>query len=434
MEDSNRQQTVSLKPGESKQLEFHVDGLPTGTHQGSVGIVGQDGLAADDARFFTVEVKPAWRILVVAPKPAQDRALFLTQALAPTLSRKRGRARFDCQIISMEELPRQSLDGYAAVCLLDPTPLEPLVWQKLAEYAAEGHGVAIFLGRNARPVDSFNVPAAQQLLSGTLLRQARVPEGDVYLAPRDFEHPVLADFRRQSTNIPWDAFPVFRYWELEPPPKGVGVVLPYLDGRPALLERSVGNGRAMTMTTPVSDAPNDQPWNLLPLGEAWPFVILVNNMMTYLVGGSQQQLNYFAGQTAVLPVDEQSRQRAYVLSAPGGMKFPLPADLKQHTLLITTTEQPGNYRIQAGGRASGVDRGFSVNLAPEQTDLDRLDEKEMLALFGPFKPHVAHNLDQIDRSISMARVGRELYPPLILIVALALALEHLVANRFYKLP
>ena len=58
----------------------------------------------------------------------------------------------------------------------------------------------------------------------------------------------------------------------------------------------------------------------------------------------------------------------------------------------------------------------------------------MLALFGPFKPHVAHNLDQIDRSISMARVGRELYPPLILIVALALALEHLVANRFYKLP
>ena len=80
------------------------------------------------------------------------------------------------------------------MCLLDPPPLEPAVWQKLADYAAEGHGVAIFLGRNARPVDSFNAPAAQQLLPGKLLRQARRPDGDTVLAPRNFEHPVLAEF------------------------------------------------------------------------------------------------------------------------------------------------------------------------------------------------------------------------------------------------
>ena len=218
--------------------------------------MGEDGLAADDVRFFTVEVKPAWPVLVVAPKPTQQRALFLTEALAPALLRKRGRARFDCQEIDFEQLPRQALDEYAAVFLLDPPPLEPAVWQKLADYAAGGHGVAIFLGRNARPVDSFNVPAAQQLLPGKLLRQARRPDGKLCLAPHEFEHPVLTAFRRQATAIPWDDFPVFRYWELEPPPPGVGVLLPYIDGRPALLERSLGNGHVLCMTTPVSDSPS----------------------------------------------------------------------------------------------------------------------------------------------------------------------------------
>ena len=163
-----------------------------------------------------------------------------------------------------------------------------------------------------------------------------------------------------------------------------------------------------------------------------PRMMLVNGMMAYAVGSSQQQLNYSAGQTAVLPVDEQSRQRSYVLSTPGGLKFPLPADLKQHTLVVTATEQPGNYRVQAGGLASGVDRGFSVNLAPEQTQLDRLDDKQAKELFGPFKVPIAHSREQINRSINIARVGRELYPPLIFLVAMVLAMEYFVANRFYK--
>ena len=97
--------------------------------------------------------------------------------------------------------------------------------------------------------------------------------------------------------------------------------------------------------------------------------------------------------------------------------------------------------MQAGGQISGVDRGFSVNLAPEQTQLDRLEDKQAEELFGPLarhanRPgdlfHIARSRDQIDRSVSMARVGRELYPPLIFLVAIVLALECLTANRFYK--
>ncbi|MGA2030791.1 MAG: BatA domain-containing protein [Thermoguttaceae bacterium] len=423
------EQTATLAAGESRQLEFHLGDLEIGTHQGSLRIVGRDGLEADDVRFFSVEVKPAWPVLVAAPPPAEDYALFFTQALAPTVMRKRGQARFDCQVVSLADLPRQALEKYAAVCLLDPTPLEPGVWQRLAEYAAAGHGVAVFLGRNAQKIESFNSPAAQQLLPGKLLREARRPDGDCCLAPRDFQHPILTAFGRHATSIPWDAFPVVRYWELQRP---IGTVLPFVDGRPALLERTIGSGRAVTMTTPVSDRPTQDAWNYLPAGEAWPFVILMNQTLAYLVGGTQQQLNYYAGQAAVLPMDEQSRRLNYLLSAPGNEKYPLSADPKQHAITVTATEQVGNYRLQAGGRVSGVDRGFSVNLAPDATRLDRLDEKQLAEIFGPFKYRLAHTRDQIDRNISMGRVGRELYPPAIIIFALVLALEYVVANRFYK--
>ena len=143
---------------------------------------------------------------------------------------------------TLDELAERPLADYAAVCLLDPTPLEPATWQKLADFAAEGHGVAIFLGRNASPIDSFNGPQAQELLPGKLLRQARRPDGDLYLAPRDFQHPILAAFRGQAGSIPWDAFPVFRYWEFGRAPAGVSVVLPYSDGRPGAVRAAGGPG------------------------------------------------------------------------------------------------------------------------------------------------------------------------------------------------
>jgi hypothetical protein len=426
-------ETVAVAPGEAQQIEFNLASLQLGVHQGFLRIVGQDALAADDTRYFSVEVKPPWRILISAPKSADSYSLFLTEALAPSVFRKRGQARFDCEIVDLEILSKKTLSDYAALFLLDPTPLEPALWQKLSDYAADGHGVAIFLGRNARSIDSFNTAQAQELLAGNLLRQARRPDGDLFLTPRDLQHPILAPFRVQSGSVPWDRSPVFRYWELDKPHPGVGVVLPFSDGRPAVLERPIGSGRALTVTTPISDRPNQNPWNLLPVSdEAWPFLILVNQMASYLVGSGNEQLNYFAGQTAVLQLDPETQRTNYLLTGPGNVSVPISADPQRHRLVITATELPGNYRVQSGGRESGFDRPLSVNLAPEQTQLERLDKNELSQIFAPDKIRVARTKEQIDRDISMGRVGRELFPPLILAVAVFLALESVLANRFYR--
>jgi hypothetical protein len=296
--------------------------------------------------------------------------------------------------------------------------------------------VAVFLGRNAAAVDSFNEPKAQELLAAKLLTQVRRPwpDFDCYLAPREYQHPMLSGFRGCTQGVPWDQYPVFRYWELEKPAAGVSVVVPFNDDGPAVLERPLGTGRAITVTTPVSDRGDRQAWNRLPIPPAWPFGILANYMMYYLVGSTEGQLNYTAGQVALLHFDRHSPQGNYLVTPDDDptLKFQVALDPQRRVLLVSSTDRPGNYRVQAGGEKAGVDRGFSVNLAPEQTQLERLPRENLKEIFGPYDFRLAQTLDQLDRQINTARVGRDLFPLLILIVALVLGAEHVVANRFYK--
>ena len=51
---------------------------------------------------------------------------------------------------------------------------------------------------------------------------------------------------------------------------------------------------------------------------AWPFFTLTNELMLYLVGGSDEQLNYSAGQTVVLPIDPEKRFPTFLVTPPNG--------------------------------------------------------------------------------------------------------------------
>jgi hypothetical protein len=423
------EEVVEFDANQPQRLEFTVAGLSLGTHQGYLQILGQDGLACDDRRYFTVEVRPPWQVLIAAPKPADNYSVYLANALAPETSRRRGDAKFGCAVVTLGELATVALEPYSAVAVLDPTPLEPATWQRLVNFAADGRGLAVFLGRNAEPVDSFNRVPAQTLLSGTLLRQAIAPSEGFHMTMTNLEHPVLAGFRGVASAGVWMRSPIFRYWQLGDLARGAHPIVSLTNGEPILLERPVGRGRVLTMTTPISDPFSGHPWNLVPA--EWPFLALADGMMAYLSGGSNQNLNYTPGQTAILDLDPKQDFQSYILTSPDGSQAQLMADSKRHAVAANTTDQSGNYRIRAGGK-DGVDRGFSVNLAADQTRFDRVNNDELAKLFGVIPHRLAQNREQIDINISSGRVGRELFGLLILAMALALGLEHWLANRFYR--
>ena len=341
--------------------------------------------------------------------------------------------------MGQKELAKKNLSDYAAVCLVDPRPLAPEVWQRLASYASAGGGIAIFLGHNAQPIDSFNTSAAQELLPAPLRRQWRAGDRHIFLAPSDLQHPVLAKFRETQGTNPWQAFPVFRHWQLGKLNTGVAVIMPYNNTLPAILERPVGNGRVITMTTPISDpAPKDdqsESWNVIPTGEEpWPFVMLSNEMLFYLVGSGATRVNYLAGDTAVLPIRDRSAPPMVVVTTPRNESLRQSVDEKKGTIVFSSTEVPGNYRVQAGGKSDGLNLGFSVNYPAEVSRLQRIAPDKLKEVFGDTPFQVARTQEEINRNVSTGRVGRELYPLLILLVALLLGGEQILANRFYRQP
>jgi len=428
---SRGKEVVQLAEGKPQAVRFHLAALDLGVYQGYVEIAEPDGLQCDNRRYFTVQVRRPWPVLIAAPEPADRYAFFLRQMLAPSALERINQVSFRCRVVALSKLAETKLDDFAAVLLVDPTRLDDGVWNKLLEYVRSGGGVAVLLGRNAAAIESFNGEAAQRLLAGRLLRQARRPEA-VVLAPERMQHPMLAPLAEYEKQIPWHTGPVFRYWQLAVPEEGVQVVVPFSDGKPAILERRIGDGRVVTVVTPLSDPTSENPWNLLPSGDCWPMLVLVNQMTLYLTGSSETRWNYLPGQTVSLPVtgNETSSTGYRVEPLDGsGPPFRVQREAGNKQLVFPCPEELGNYRVLA---ADGTQQyGFSVNLPARQTRLDRLDQQQLAQRLGNLPLLLVRNRQQLQITRSVRQTGRELYEELILLLVLLFAAEHYLANRFY---
>jgi hypothetical protein len=222
----------------------------------------------------------------------------------------------------------------------------------------------------------------------------------------------------------------------------VNTVVPLSNGEPAVLERNIGKGRVVVLTTPVSDLlpssevalpENEKLWNVLTIGSGpWPFMMLANGMSMYLAGSGEERFNYQAGETVVLRVPEEQRQMIFSVRTPEGEELPQSVDQKTGTITITTTTAVGNYLLRAGGSEKGVRRGFSVNVPAADTDLTRLTRDEFTELLGKDRFKLSRGRDEIERDVNLGRTGREMFPLLIFLVAIALGLESVLANKFYR--
>jgi len=213
-------------------------------------------------------------------------------------------------------------------------------------------------------------------------------------------------------------------------------VLHYANRRAAIVEKTLGSGRVLVMTTPISDPSlsiDPQTWNELPSGEdAWPYVVLVNEMMKHLVAGGEVRLNYLAGQTALISSRSRREPTRYALYSPEG--YLQDKTVQDGTLTIKGTNLLGTYRVkgQASPQDAVVVRGFSVNAPSLASDLQRIQPAQLDAILGKDRYQFARNREELHREQGRARMGREFYPFLIALLAIVLGLEHILSNRFYQ--
>ena len=420
--------TVMLDGNSGAEVAFTLRGLNPGTHHGQIRARRDDGLMADNVRYFTLHVGQPWKVLLISEPEIYSE--FISGAIAPMAEQVDDDSLFSCETKAPGEVRAGALAEYAAVALVDPHPLGPELWSALESYVSKGGSLTIVLGREATPISDFNSVAALSVLPGRLVRQFRNPGRNNYLTLPVETHPMLGVLRARGTSIPWNNYPVFRHWELDELKQSTAVLLSYTNGLPAVLESKIGNGKVVTITTPFTDplnVPGRDPWNLLPTGpEPWPYVVLVNELFRYLVSDTATALNYQVGESASVEVGDADGAR-YQLFSPRGTWQPVTP--QEGRLQVPLTDTPGVYRVR---NTANPERqaGFSVNLAVEATQLTRIDRARLDPLLGDHY-RIAKTQDEIVRDMSEARRGREFYPWLMLCLATVLGLEMLLSNRFY---
>ena len=423
--------------------------LQAGVHHGWIEFESGDGLKLDDRRYFTVQIRPAWQVLVVSPRGVNPDNLI--ENLSPYSFRETGKQQYDCHAVTQSELTRftpRDLAGYQAVFLLNPTPLSDGAWNLLATYGEDGGSIAMFLGNNAavdgQLDESFSTSAARRVMPGRLSQIYSAPrsenedlvsDGSIFLVSNSMTHPVNATFNRAASRIRWDLLPVHLHWGMrsfEDQQWNSEVLFRFTNQVPALVERDLGNGRCMVMMTAITEPNHERRWNDLfyDLEFCWPAFQLVRNIADYLVSVDSADLNLALGEPAVLPNDRQSFPPQYRLFTPKDEE-PIRVEADGGQMRYRFTNFPGQYRLK-GNQEGVVLRGFSVNLVPADTNLARVDATELDEWLGEDRYRIATNQEEIEREQGASRVGREFYPLLVTLLAVFLGLELLLSNRFYQ--
>ena len=422
----------------SSNVEFQFqETLAPGTYHGKVEIVGGDPLSIDDDQHFTFEVSSPWKALVV--RPAGTDSGFLESVLNAGGS-------FDTTVIDQSELESyKDFEKYSAVFLVDPTPLAEEGWTLLENFVDAGGGLGVFLGHNAAtreglPHPSFQTEACSRVLTGKLSNIFRCPDrlADPFvLSPRNLSHPVLSRFRAVSTSIPWPRYPVFNYWGIERDDLNEEFptvdVVSYNNFEPAVLDRRIGSGRVLVMTTPVSELsrPRDRKaWNQKPL-EPWVWFVIVRSMARHVVQADSDALEIRVGQVASLRNDLKKFPDSWNVFSPDPEKPPAKIAMVNNAVSYGNTNTPGHYRLK-GVLNGPVLRGFSANIDPKTVDLTRVEPEEVDKVLGAGRYLLAKEQEEITRQQGQARKGREFYPLLMLMMFAAIVIEYLVSNRFYK--
>jgi hypothetical protein len=411
-------------------------------HRGEVRLTGTpDPLEDDDQRFFTFKIRPPLKVLVLYDL-AYD-AEFVANALDPDPSSgarpiivERRKA------AELSERFRDSLQNYACVFLLNVASLDSAGWGILNGYVHEGGGLVVAPGHRAT-VESYNSETATQLLPAELGTKKLAPADMTFGKVSDIGHPVFQRGGKElATNL--GVAPVFRYWTVKlNEGNAVRPLLEYSDGAPALIERvfkGPKSGRVLLWTTPLCRIAVNvgevkrrvDAWNDFPLG--WSFLVLMNETVPYLAGSASEQLNFEAGENALLSLGPSSRFTNFVLTGPDPKTPPQSIPSSSSDFLEVTAPQAiGQWTVKAiAPDKTAKELGFSVNVPRTESQFTLLEKPELESIFGKDGYLLAEDAKSYKEKKEVAQFGYEIFPWMMLLILIIVSLENVLANTFYR--
>ena len=262
-------------------------------------------------------------------------------------------------IVSAAEIDSEDLSGFDAVIVVGTENDSPELSDLLMHEVRRGCGVWVMIGSDSNqalfnanwfqegeglsPLALVENPNEPLSLDSTELDSDENKSNDIRIHPPSFQHPatrVLSDQQR----IDLDQVTLQTHAFFQPLILGDEVSVPLRSnlGQPLVIENSIGRGRVLVQSFPISlNATN------------WPvtnsFVVLIHEWLEYLSGPSARSMNLAAG----LPLEwryEDRGGRPVGLELPDGTKIDLAENAKDYGIDQPTgvfryhsTRLPGTY-------------------------------------------------------------------------------------------
>ena len=421
---------IKIVPGQPVQVTFTLSGLSGTAKQGELKIAASDPLAFDDTLRFSVLVQPPPKVLVVSDRAGSAR--FVTAALSPEELIRLGKARWLCKTITPAQLGGEKLQDYAAVWLVN-VENPSTSWKALRQYVEDGGGLGVIVGdrvgTSAETQAYYLHPEAVAVLAGSLDAPKRYVDRDVFLDLHDMNHPIHARFQDWGV-LELTSVPIPRLW-LVTPHETSRIIARFTErGRPALMTRAVGQGQSLLFATAV-DSPaseGNRSWNGLPTS-GWKYVAWLDQMTRFLSQAKAVTWNHTAGSDVSVALPETPVIERYLLRKPSREQLPGDVPAKATSLVLRELIELGNYRVIS--IEPKIERGFSINADPAESKLSRLTDADLKEMLPEGRFSVAKSVESLDRKVRDGRIGREIYPIVVLFLAAVFVSEQLVANLFY---
>ena len=404
--------TVTVPANGRASVDFPTLEVPYGFNRCEVKIDSADALAADDLRRFAVQRSDPQKALLIHNYGDNRSPLYVGAALSSA-----AQSAFTLESINVNEAADRKPSNYAFIVLSDLSTLPSLLENSLTEYVRSGGSLFIAAGTSAG--SHSQIPIFGAHIIGTR-DYNRVPDRYMTVGSSDSSYPAVAKAGG------WPGVKFFYALNVDPgvdqgaAPGSARVIVRLADQTPLLLEKRIGEGRVVLLTSGLDNLTND-----FPLNPA--FVPFIEQTARYLAGSERQ-----GGERSVDAYLElrNAREKAQ------GVEITDPEGKRPLTLGEAATAQSfqlteaGYYQLRlADGRQDEV----GVNPDPRESNLDVIPN-DVLALWqgkdGQSSQVASATGTATPNTSSQHQIPQTFWWYVMLLVFAAAIAESVVASRY----
>jgi hypothetical protein len=290
----------------------------------------------------------------------------------------------------------------------------PLEIEALSDYLSRGGSLLIFMG-NLVDTGVYNRNLLPRMGKVTLEGPSDAGRSGFYTVDR-FErgHPVFAKFKPDESPFSDVKFHQF----MKVVPSGSRVIASFSDGSPAMIEV---NDRVMLFSSSA-----DIVWNDFVL--ASQFLPIVHEALLYL--SSQARLSRSYGSGDEIEIKASGGAREITVDGPtGAVRHFAETVAGEEHYRITSAKDPGVYFVRTDEETLSV---FAVNVDASESDLTKVSFDQVASWLRHFDVTRISAEDDIGRSVSLIRKGRDLAGIFLWAGLVLVVLESLLASSLWR--